>query len=278
MSNNNDLNEVLKKGGYSIVNEPTEIEKRLKELEKTDPSVYRETFPTLPNKSGKVGVSRVSARANSINWSEIRRTFVIGKKKQLEDGTWITEDYSYKELAEKFGVKRTTVQQKGAQESWMKLRKAFLARVMNQNLSMDMGLYVTENYQAEVSAMNACNKLGVVLDKYIESKFGHILEKNEDINNEDEKSLVMETIVTKNGEVIEVEKEIDISEIKDAIKVAQDIYGLQRKIYDNAPKPEVELIEKMTNKPKFRSERERQQKIAQLEQRLGRKLKVVGDD
>lgn len=225
---------------------------------------------TLPNAPGRV--MRVSRRAEVYNWSEIRKHFVIGKRTQLEDGSWITEDYTLKELAQKFGVKYDYLRYKSSSESWSKLRKAYLARVNQVNIGQELGLYTQENYQAEIAAMNACNKLGVVLDRYIEHKFGDILETSENTESDgtdvsDELASQMNVVNRTTG------TPVFITELKEAIKVASDIYTLQRKIYDNAPKTEVEVIEKITNKPKFKNEKERQAKIQQLQAKLSGVLK-----
>lgn len=225
---------------------------------------------SVPNAPGRV--TRVSRRAEVYNWSEIRKHFVLGKRTQLEDGSWISEDYTLKELSQKFGVKYDYLRYKSASESWSKLRKAYLARVNKINIGQELGLYTQENYQAEIAAMNACNKLGNVLDKFIEHKFGEILEDNEDIDSDgteasDKITELMSAVNRNTG------TPIFITELKEAVKVAGDIYNLQRKIYENAPKTEIETIEKITNKPKFKTEHERRTKIQQLQAKLSNVLK-----
>lgn len=221
-------------------------------------------------------VTRVSARSRDINWSIIRQHYVLGKRKQLEDGSWISEDYTYRELCSKFsnqelGVKinYNTLKNVASQQNWTKLRKAYLARVNQINIGQELGLYTQENYQAEISAVTACNKLGTVLDRYIEYKFGDILECDEDTDSTDnysEESIYQMESVNKAG------SPIFLAEIKEAVNVAKEIYNLQRKIYDNAPKTEMEIIETLSTKPKFRSDKERQAKIAQLSAKLGKNL------
>lgn len=228
------------------------------------------TPDSIPNPPGRV--MRVTKRKETHNWSEVRKYFVLGKRVQLEDGSWVSEDYSLKELSLKFGVNYEYLRKKSSNESWGKIRKAYLARVNQINIGQELGLYTQENYQAEIAAMNACNKLGIVLDKYIDHKFGDILDNNEDVDCDG--SEVGESIEEHMRMVNRASgAPVLMTELKEAIKVASDIYSLQRKVYDNAPKTEMEIIEKMTNKPKFKNEKERTAKIQQLQAKLSGVLK-----
>lgn len=209
--------------------------------------------------TGNISRARpAAARCREIKWDDIRRDYVVGKRKQLEDGAWVTEDYSYKEIADKYGVAFYTLKKKAYIDNWRKLRKAYVARLNNQNITTDLNMYTVENYQAEIGAVNACNKLSKVLDHYIEQNFGAILDASED---------------TSMGDTVDVETHVDIEEITKAIRVAKDIYGLQRTIYENAPKTDLEVIEDMTNsKRKYKNSNEREAAILRLKASLERKL------
>jgi hypothetical protein len=204
------------------------------------------------------------------NWTELRKHWVLGKRIQLEDGTFASEDYTYKEFAEKFEVNFTTLRDKVHKDKWQHLRKAYLARVNERNIGQELGLYVQENYQAEIAAVNACNKLGVVLDRYIEHKFGEVLDASEDLDNpnylSEETKEYMNMVNNKTG------TPIFLNEVKEAITVASNIYKLQRQIYENAPKEDMELFQIETKSHKFKTPQERQAAIKRLEAKLGRKL------
>lgn len=196
----------------------------------------------------------------TVNKDTLRLKFVLGKRRQLEDGTWVSEDYTHREFAEEYGLSKYYVDQIASQEAWHKLRKAYLARVSDINIGQELSLYTTENFQAEISAINACNKLGVVLDKYIDTKFGDILDaaNSTDTNIPDEAAGV------------------NVNELKEAINVAKEIYTLQRKIYENAPKTGEELINEVNqSKPKFRTPQERKAKIKSLEAIIGKALSTI---
>lgn len=235
-------------------------------LEKIVESTTFLTDDSIVNHPSKV--TRVSARANGVNWDNIRHIYVLGKRKQLADGSYVSEDYTLKEIAAKFNVNYGSLRHKASQDRWNNLRKAYLARVNQINIGLDLGLYTQENYQSEIAALNACNKLGKVLDKYIEVKFGDILDDDVDVNSDHSlDDTVRETMLQVNRAT---GTPIFVTELKEAIKVAGDIYNLSRKIYENAPKEEITIIEEHTKKPKFRNDNERLAKIKQLEAKLGR--------
>jgi hypothetical protein len=206
------------------------------------------------------GVKRVYFEQD-INWTLLREQYILGKRKQLEDGTWISEDYTYNQIAKDYGIALQTIKNKGSQESWSKLRKAYLARVNNLNIGQQLSLYTTANYQAEIAAMNACNKLGVVLDRYIENKFGDILDSSEDINSTGRENNI---------------SHVNMQELKDAIKTASDIYQLQRKIYDNAPDTDQEILDLLNTKPKYKSAQEREAAIHRIAAKLGKSVTELG--
>lgn len=241
----------------------SDIELDMSEDEDSDSSVGNPI--TIPNHPGRV--MRVRRRKEVYNWSDVRKHFVLGKRIQLADGSFVSEDYTLKELALKFGISYNYLRYKSSCEKWSKLRKAYLIRVNQINVGQELGLYTQENYQGEIAAMNACNKLGVVLDRYIEYKFGEILESAEDLDT-DGKSMSEELETQMMAVNRNTGTPIFITELKETVKVANDIYNLQRKVYENAPKTEMEIIERITNKPKFKTEKERQAKIKQLQAKL----------
>jgi len=196
-----------------------------------------------------------------VNWTLLREKYILGKRKQLPDGIWISEDYTYSQIAKDYGIALQTVKDRGARESWTKLRKAYLARVNNINIGQKLSLYTTANYQAEVAAMSACNKLGVVLDRYIENKFGDILDSNEDINSDTRKDDI---------------SRVTTLELKEAVTVASEIYKLQRKIYDNAPKTDQEILDLLESKPKYKSAQERAAAINRIAAKLGKTITELG--
>jgi len=215
---------------------------------------------------------RVVRRSENVCWSEIRKEYVLGKRIQLEDGTWVSEDYTLRDLATKHNVSFNYLKHKSADEGWKKLRKAYLARVDKNNIGQELGLYTTENYQAEVSALNACNKLGIVLEKYISHKFSRILEASEDVQS-DGRDIDEELDEQFNAVNRTTGTPTFITDIQHTVKVANEIYSLQRKIYENSPRTDLNEIEQLTKKPKFRNEHERLAKLQGLQAKLASILK-----
>lgn len=213
--------------------------------------------------------NKLNNRAATYNWSVIRKDYVLGKRVQLSNGTWVSEDYTLKEIALKYGISYYYLKAKSASESWQKLRKAYLARVNSINVGQELGLYTSENYQAEVAAMNACNKLSIVLNSYLEYKFGDILDISEDINKLETEDMNEEVASKMNAINSNTGTPIFINELKEAIKVTSDIYKLQRSIYDNSPNKELDVLENLVkNKPRFKTEKARKAKIAELQAKL----------
>ena len=242
-----------------VSNIPTtrqQVKKRLDDIEDDFFSSINDEYPTVKRK-------RKGGRSEEINWSLIRQDFVKGKLIQLEDGTYLSEDYSHKELADKYNCGLSTIKAKASKEEWTKWRRLYLARVSHTDASQDLGAYVQENYHAEANALNAITKLSVVANTYIENKFSDILDSNED--------------VTQDGSNIDI-LGVDIVELKEAVKVINDIYSLQRKIYDNRPKTDIDTIDDAINAKKNKAPmnpRDREAKIKQLQARLGKNLSII---
>lgn len=211
--------------------------------------------------TGVVSVNRVvrstGRTAKYSGWSDLRQLYVLGERTQGENGIYVSKDISYQKLADLSGLSLDTLKKRGTRENWVGLRRAYLARVGEINAGHELGFYSTENYQAEIASMNAATKLGVVLNRYLDDKFGNILSNEiygDELGEEDE--LV----------------EIKIADLKDAVKVAMDVYTLQRKIYDNAPRTDIEMYENEMNKnQKYKlTDNERKAKIKQLEAKIGK--------
>lgn len=231
-------------------------------------------FPTIDGQiqvisRAKESNAKLNGRSAVYNWSVIRKDYVLGKRVQLGDGTWVNEDYTLKEIATKYGISYGYLSAKSASESWQKLRKAYLARVNSVNIGQELGLYTSESYQAEVSAMNACNKLSTVLNSYLEYKFGNILDNVEDLS-KSEKDVVDENIQRQMDSVNpNTGNPTFITEVKEAVKVTTEIYKLQRQIYENSPAKDMEKLgEMIKGKPKFKSEKDRKNKLKELHTKL----------
>lgn len=233
------------------------IQKKIKEVE-TDFFSQLEPYPPV-TRLRKGGRGR-----NDINWSDIREEYIKGKLVKLEDGTYVSEDITHKELSDKYDCSFTTIKCRAAKEQWSRWRKLYLARLSpnTNHLPTEISTYVQENYNAEANALNAITKLSVVANTYIENKFGDILDANEDI--------------TQEGTNVSIEQ-VDIFEIKEAVKIVNDIYTLQRKIYENRPKTDIDSIEESINKKNksTMSDRDREAKIKQLEARIGKNLSII---
>ena len=179
----------------------------------------------IVNLHGNVRRTKLPGKIDrDVPWSELRRQYIIGKVEQLEDGSWVTKDYDFKEIAEKYNITPARVYRKAKQEGWRNYRQAYLARIDELSLGEDLGLYNTVNYFAEAATLQACKKLASVVDSFIESKYGDILDVLEDTSRElDEEDRE------------EIASKVDIKEFKEATDVIQRIYKMQRDITDNSP-------------------------------------------
>ncbi|MGL5923780.1 hypothetical protein [Chroococcidiopsis sp.] len=208
-----------------------------------------------------------------INWDTVRQDFILGKRKQLEDGSWVSEDYTHQELAGKYAIKLSTLRKQLYNGSWHNYRKAYLARVSQMSIGLELGLYTQENYQSEIAAMRACDKLGNVMTAYIQHRFGEVLDAQSDLLTDGE--LPSNVAETMNEVHPKTGVPLFLGEVEKAIKVTKDIYDLQRRIYENAPSTGADIVEEVTSKPKFANDRERESKISNLEAQIGRKLRQI---
>ena len=245
--------------------------------EKFEERVANRTAPEMRNVPGRV-VHLSSNRNVNYCWDEVRKEFILGRRKQLEDGSIVAENVTLKELSEKYGIKMTLIKEKSAKQNWGKLRKAYQERVTERNIGLELGLYTQEDYEAEVAAMNAANKLTVVLNKFIDYKFREILEDDQDVNS-DGSNTSEELEQQINAVNRNTGTPVFINELKETVKVATDIYRLQKEIYRNAPNKDLETldakiksskdakksksIEKIINNPQ-----DRQEMINRLKQKL----------
>jgi hypothetical protein len=208
-----------------------------------------------------------------INWDTVRQDFILGKRKQLEDGSWVSEDFTHQELADKYAINLSTLRKQLYNGSWHNYRKAYLARVSQMSIGLELGLYTQENYQSEIAAMRACDKLGSVMTAYIQHRFGEVLDAQSDLHADGEMpsniAEYMDEIHPKTG------VPAFLGEVEKVIKVTKDIYELQRRIYENAPSTGADIVEEVNSKPKFANERERESKIRAIEANIGRSLRQI---
>ena len=192
---------------------------------------------------------------------------MVGERVQLSDGSWVSERINLRDLAKHYGVGYQTVVNRSAKENWVKLREAYLAKVQERNVGLELSFYTQENFTNETTAMNSAQKLGKVLETYIDTKYGKILDANnslEDRHLEDDEELQREFNRVNNNTGMSV----FINELQSAVKVAESIYTLQRKIYENAQEEDSIDLSDLLKKPKFKNNRERENRINQLKQRL----------
>jgi hypothetical protein len=203
------------------------------------------------------------------NWELLKKKYVLGKRVQLEDGSYATQDYTYRELSEEYQISYDYLKQKAAKEKWFQLRQAYVARVTKRNAGHELNMYTQENYQGEVRALDVCDKLGIVLDKFIQHKFGEVLDVELDLVDGPDKKAVENNVTGVLSRLNPVTgMPLILSELKEAVNVTKEIYGLQKRIYDEAPKEDVLKLEHDLKKPKFRNEKDRRDTIQKLQQRL----------
>lgn len=192
---------------------------------------------------------------------------MVGDRVQLKDGSWANEKITLTELARHYNLSNSSVKSKAKKENWGKLREAYIARVQERNMGLELSFYTQENFDNETTAMNSAQKLNRVLETYIDTKYATILKASdslEDMHIEDDEVIQTEFNRVNNNTGVSV----FITELQSTVKVAESIYNLQRKIYVNAQEEDPLDISDITKKPKYKNERERETKLNQLRQRL----------
>lgn len=207
------------------------------------------------------------ADGGAVSWDTIRKHYVVGNRVQLQDGSWVTEKVTLPELAKHYNINLNTLRGKSKKENWAKLRDAYVAKVQERNLGVELSFYTQENFNNESIAMNSAQKLGKVLETYIDTKYSKILDAAdslEDSEIESDEELQREFSRVNNNTGIN----IFIAELQNAVKVADSIYTLQRKIYSNAQEEDTLDLNDILKKPKFKNDRERETKLNLLRQKL----------
>lgn len=203
---------------------------------------------------------------NLIRWEIVRKHYILGDRKQLDTGGYASEHIGYRKLAALYNIVPNNLIAKARKEGWYKLREAYLARVNEKNIGLELSFYTSENYQSEVATTNATDKLSKVLDAFIDTRYKAILEAD-DIDNLDEESrLEIENQFTRVNN--NTGTSVFIKELQDTIKVAQSIYELRAKVYANAPADLT--LEQVASSvaPKFKNTREREIKLEAIKQKL----------
>jgi hypothetical protein len=229
--------------------------------------------PIVPGKVVRTNTSPRVVPSGKYNWTELRKAYVLGNRKQLPDGTFVSEDVSLTEIAKRYGAEPSYIRKRAAQEGWRDVRKAYLARVNQLTTGKELSLYTEEAYQSERATANISHKLGAILDLYIESEFGELL----DIVGNVEEQEISEVMKEKMGAVNRnTGVPVFITILKESVKVASDIYKLQVEVQKNAPEPDVNELAasvKKDKKKEFKNDKARVNKIAELTARLSSVLK-----
>lgn len=200
-------------------------------------------------------VKQPTGRTKTIRWDLIRQEFIRGKITKLEDGTYTTNDYSLKELANNYEVNYFKLCEVARQQNWKRYRQAYLSRIEDITLQEELGYIDVAEYSAEVNTLNACDKISAIVDTYIESRFGQLLDLTEDTENEFSEE-----------DIEEIVGQVDLVELKDAMKLVSDMYKLQKQVTKDT-KSDSELYKR--NKPKSSiSDNELKQRVEKLNEML----------
>jgi hypothetical protein len=219
---------------------------------------------------GGTSVVRVGAQ-DRYAWEGVRKTYIRGQKQTLKDGTVVNKDYSLKELATLFAISYDSLKLKARKEGWPRMRAAYLSRVSPGGLGNDLNYYDEESSTAEASALAASNKLGAVLDKYINYRYGEILEVDDLDNLSPEVRAQIAEVNRNTG------KPVFISELKEAIGVAKDIYNLHKQVVADAPE-DAYMRSASGDDPSAMSPEQRQKALEEVKARLGSQLLNSGQD
>jgi hypothetical protein len=196
------------------------------------------------------------------DWDAIRNYYVIGEKVLSEQGTWITKDISLAEVAKHFKVPYDTVVLRSRRSNWKLLREKYKDTLSKNKLGKQLSIYAQETFTNEVSALNAVTRLSKVAELYIEYKYQKLLDlaNNPDLSvtDLDEETIEALETVNKNTGI-----PIFLDGVARAAKIVENLYKLQRSIYDNAPDftPDDNNVDVLTEAAK-------KAKLAQLEREL----------
>ena len=170
--------------------------------------------------------------SKSNKYTDIRRKYVCGKVREVGEGVNVYEDYSILELSKEYGIYYAELLRVSKRERWEEQRKLYLERLNEGNRERELGIRSELSHESEVGVLRATEKLSVVLDDYIEYRFGEILEYEGSIR---------EGLVT--GEISEdtrvlLERESRgiprcLVELKECLGIASGVYSLQRKLLED---------------------------------------------
>lgn len=194
---------------------------------------------------------------------------MVGRKEQLPNGSWVSNKINFTDLAQIYGVSYNKLLERSKRENWALLRKAYLHQLEKQRLGVDLGIYAQESYESEVFALNAATRLSHVVDAYIQYKYSNVLEKLDKIGSE----LTVDELDEETREELDAVNRatgtpLFLDGVQRAVKILSDVYNLQRKVYDNAPKG-IEMLEEVESKETKLTPAERAKKIKELEAKLG---------
>jgi len=161
---------------------------------------------------------------NHSSWTEIKQAYILGERGVSDSGAIISNDISLRQISFLYRVSYKTIRGRAKSEGWLKHRQAYLTRINDINAGMLLDYHNQEALDSEAASANALTKILVVLDTFIDSKYGDILATMDDptkqLTSSDKEAIVGQTSVT---------------ELKELTNMLGNIYKTQRTIYDNSP-------------------------------------------
>lgn len=198
-----------------------------------------------------------------LDWDEIRNFYIFGKKVQSSSGNWISSDVTLKSVAQHFNIEYSKILKQSKRYNWEALRTKYKAELSKNRLMSEFSIYAQETATNEVNALTACAKLSDLANFYIEKTYGNILDHIKSDAALSDLSLELLDNVTTTGD------SAFLKSLSASAKIVNDVYKLQRQIYDNAPKADVDVDETSAGRSGTLTPEARNAKLKALEKELG---------
>lgn len=216
---------------------------------------------------------QISGTDVPVSWGIIRNHYMVGNRFQAEDGTWLSEPITLKQLAKFYNVSYDRIKLRSSKEKWGDYRRVYLERLEENNLEHELAYYTQESFSSEVGTMTVSNKLAQVLDVFVESRYKQILEASRDpsslesIDDDEAIQAQLNRVSATTGTAV------FITELAQAVKVADSIFTLQKKVIDSTEKHKQtvnldDLVGTKASAKVFRNQEERNLKLEQIKQQL----------
>lgn len=182
------------------------------------------TYTDTKNKYDKYKRTRRNEIIPNSTWFDVRKHYIQGERTVSDSGCLVSENIPLKKLSELYHINYRTLLNRANAENWKKYRAAYLTRINDLNAGMDLDFHSQEAMTSEVAAMSTLSNLTVLIDTFIQSKYGDILTTVDDptriLSEQDKETIASST---------------DVLELKQITDIVNNIYKTQQTIHSNSP-------------------------------------------